>query len=234
MKKAFEGFNENLIVTSVSPWLMERAKQSPILADMKHVVVMNGLDTNVFKVYDTQDLKEKHGIKDEKVIFHATPSFVNDPKHIKGGYYILKLAEMFKGQNVKIVVAGSYDESIDFPDNMIMLGRVGNQAELARYYSMADLTVIASQKETFSMIIAESMSCGTPVVGFLAGGPETITIKEYSDFAEYGDSDALYQLAKKRLDSEYNKEEISEAAHIAYAKSVMTQGYINTYKEVLG
>ena len=39
MKKAFEGFN-NLIVTSVSPWLMERAKESPILADKRHFVVL--------------------------------------------------------------------------------------------------------------------------------------------------------------------------------------------------
>ena len=31
MKKAFEGFGEDLIITSVSPWLMERAQDSPIL-----------------------------------------------------------------------------------------------------------------------------------------------------------------------------------------------------------
>jgi hypothetical protein len=55
MKKAFDGF-ENLVVTSVSPWLMERAKQSPILADKNHTVVYNGLDTNVFKLYQIQDL----------------------------------------------------------------------------------------------------------------------------------------------------------------------------------
>ena len=72
MKKAFDGFNENLIVASVSPWLMERAKQSPILADKKHTVVYNGLDTDVFKLYEAQDLKDKHGIADEKIIFHAT------------------------------------------------------------------------------------------------------------------------------------------------------------------
>lgn len=31
MYTAFDGFNDNLIVASVSPWLMERAKKSPIL-----------------------------------------------------------------------------------------------------------------------------------------------------------------------------------------------------------
>lgn len=48
MQKAFAGFKkENLIIVSVSPWLMERAKQSPILAGKQHTVVMNGLDTIV-------------------------------------------------------------------------------------------------------------------------------------------------------------------------------------------
>ena len=231
MKKAFDGFNENLIVTSVSPWLMGRAVQSPILADKNHMVVMNGLDTDIFKIYDTDDLREKHGIRDEKVVFHATPFFSDDMKHQKGGYYVLEIAK--KMPDVKFVIAGNYNSDVRVPDNVILLGRVSNQVELARYYSMADLTVIAGKKETFSMILAESMACGTPVVGFYAGGPETIAIKEYSDFAEFGDSDTLYELAKARLEKNHNKSEISEAAHKAYAKAVMTQGYLNAYKEVL-
>ncbi len=232
MKKAFDTFNDNLIVTSVSPWLMGRAVQSPILSDKRHVVVMNGLDTEIFKIYDTQDLREKHGIKDEKVVFHATPVFSDDIKHQKGGYYVIELAK--KLPNVKFIVAGNYTEGIKVPDNMILLGRVSNQTELAKYYSMADLTVITGRKETFSMILAESMACGTPVVGFFAGGPETIAIKDYSDFAEFGDVEALYALAKNRLDIKHNKAEISQAAHKAYAKAVMTEGYVNTYKEMLG
>ena len=51
MKNAFDGFDDDLIVTSVSPWLMERAKQSPILEGKKHCVVFNGLDTNIFHTY---------------------------------------------------------------------------------------------------------------------------------------------------------------------------------------
>lgn len=228
MKEAFDGF-DNLVVTSVSPWLMERAKQSPILADKKHVVVLNGLDTTVFKVYDTQDLRDKHGVNGERVVFHATPSFNNDPNHIKGGYYILKLAEMLKDQNIKFIVAGSYDESIEIPDNMIMLGRVNDQRELARYYSMADATVIASQRETFSMIVAESLSCGTPIVGFKAGAPEQITIPEYSSFVEYGNVEKFKDALDSILKRDYEKTEISGNAHLKYSKEKMLEGYLKEY-----
>ena len=44
MEEAFSGF-DNLIVTSVSPWLEKRAKQSPILGDKIHYTVLNGIET---------------------------------------------------------------------------------------------------------------------------------------------------------------------------------------------
>ncbi|MBO5439476.1 MAG: glycosyltransferase [Clostridia bacterium] len=229
MKKAFDGF-ENLTVVAVSSWLMERAKQSPILADKNHTVVLNGLDTGVFKHYDASELRDKHNLTDEKIIFHASPNFNNDINSIKGGYYILKLAEMLKDENVKIIVAGSYDASIKAPENVILLGRVSNQEELAKYYSMADLTVLTSKKETFSMVVAESLSCGTPVVGFLAGGPEQIAIKDYSDFVAQGDIEALYNAVQKTLSKNYNKEEIARKAENIYSKKSMVDGYKKIYK----
>ncbi len=230
MKKAFDGF-DNLTVVSVSPWLMERAKQSPILADKNHTVVLNGIDTGIFHIYDTDDLRKKHGITNEKIIFHATSGFSGNINHIKGGYYILELAKRLKDENVKIIVAGSYDESIEIPSNMIMLGRVSNQEELAKYYSMAELTVIASKKETFSMIVAESMCCGTPIVGFYAGAPEQIAIKEYSQFVEYGNADLLCKATKEMLYATLDKEEISGKAMDTYSKKKMLQGYLDVYKK---
>ena len=230
MKKAFDGF-ENLTVTSVSPWLMDRAKQSPILADKKHCVVLNGLDTETFKRYDTAELRKKHGLTDEKIIFHASPSFNNDPNHIKGGYYVLSLAEKMRGENVKFLVAGQYPSDLKVPSNVILLRAVSDQKLLAQYYAMADLTVLASKKETFSMICAESLCCGTPIVGFEAGAPETISLPEYSEFVEYGNVDLLKNSVEKWLaKSDFDKEKISELAKKRYSAEKMTEGYIEVYK----
>ena len=228
MKKAFEGF-ETLKITSVSPWLMERAKQSPILGGFDHCVVYNGLDTSVFNLKDASDLKQKHGLTNEKIILHVTPRFSNVKGHNKGGYYILELAKMLEKENVKILVAGSCETEFDIPENVIMLGKVSNQQELAKYYSLADVTVIASKRETFSMVVAESLSCGTPVAGFYAGGPEQIAIKEHSAFSQYGDTDALCEGVLNLLDKENNKQEISNKAALVYSKSKMVNDYIKAY-----
>ncbi len=229
MRKAFEGF-DNLIVASVSPWLMERAKQSPILADKEHCVVLNGLDTDIFKLYETESIRKKHGLTNEKVVFHATPKFNNDPDHIKGGYYVLKIAEKMKDQNVKFFVAGPHSEPLDVPESVILLGSITDQALLAQYYSMADVTLLASKKETFSMICAESLSCGTPIVGFKAGAPEQITLPEYGKFVEYGDIDALCCELMKVLTNDYDRNVLEEKAHKVYNKANMIEEYIKIYK----
>lgn len=236
MKKAFEGF-EKLHVTSVSPWLMERAMQSPILADKKHSVVFNGLDTDVFHPYDTQALREQLKIpQGTKIIFHVTRSFNLNPDHIKGACHVVKLAEMMRGEKVQFVVAGPYDTSKEYPENMLMLGRISDQKELAKLYSLADVTLLTSKKETFSMICAESLCCGTPIVGFKAGAPERISLSDYSYFCEQGDYANLYREIKKffgQSDAELSGK-IASIALETYSQRRMANAYLDGYRQLYG
>lgn len=233
MKAAFDGF-EDISVVSVSPWLKSRAESSPILKDKKHSVVLNGVNTEIFKRYNTQDLREKHDLTEKKVVFYATPNFIPDIGHIKGGYYVIKLAERLRDKGYVFVVAGNYPEGIQVPSNVILLGRVIEQIELAKYYSMADITLLTSKRETFSMVTAESLCCGTPVIGFKAGGPEQIALEEYSQFVEYGNLDALERIITEsaRL-SEEEARRLVALAELKYAKSVMLANYIKIYEQAI-
>ena len=230
MHNAFKGF-KNIEVISVSPWLMNRAQKSPILSDLKHEVILNGLDTSIFKRYDTTELKKKLGIKNKKIIFHATAQFNNNIDHIKGGYYVIELAKRLKNKNVQILVAGTYQKNTDIPENITLLGKISDQQLLAMYYSLADVFLLTSKKETFSMTTAESLCCGTPVVGFKAGAPELITIQEFSSFVENGNLDELYKETIKWLNTEKDIK-IEQLAHNKYSKDKMVKGYIDIYQKL--
>ncbi len=231
MKKAFDGFDKDLLVVSVSPWLMERAKQSPILQEKKHSVVFNGLDKDIFHHYETSDLRKQYNCENKKIVFHATPTFSNDPNHIKGGYYILELAK--KMPEVQFIIAGDCDETIHPSENVVLLGKITDQTLLARYYSMADVTVIASKRETFSMIVAESLCCGTPVVGFKAGGPEKIALTEHSVFVAYGDLTSMRAALMSIFNNQTREDFCEEAAEI-YSVQSMFKKYTLLYKEIMG
>lgn len=229
MYNAFKDFS-NLTIVSVSPWLMNRAKESPMLMDKRHITILNGIDTNIFKHYETDDLKNNMGLESKKIIFHATANFSDDVNNIKGGYYVLELAKMLKDENVQILVAGKCEPNIKVPSNVTLLGEVQDQKLLAKYYSMADVTLLTSKKETFSMVTAESLCCGTPVVGFKAGAPEQIAIKEYSSFVEHGNIDELCKEVLKFLNIKKSIK-LEKRVKDKYSKESMINRYIEIYKE---
>lgn len=232
MKKAFEGFEENLIVVSVSPWLKDRAISSPILSNHKHTIIYNGLDTSIFK-YSKNNLRKEFGLKENNmVIFHVTPNFTDAPNHNKGGRYIIELAKLMP--EYIFVVAGPILGTIpEVPDNVKLLGAITDSNDLASLYSMANVTVLTSKKETFSMVCAESLCCGTPIVGFKAGAPEQISLPDYSTFVTYGNTLALAEAIKKISNQTIHKDDISYQAHQVYSKETMVKQYIDTYKKLI-
>lgn len=236
MYSAFKGFKkENLVFTSVSPWVNKRAVMSPITNGYDHRVVLNGLDTNVFHHYDRSCISDKRlsSIQQDKIIFHATAVFnANDPSYPKGGYYIKELAKRMP--DVAFVVASLATQDADnLPDNLILWGRTQSQVELAQLYSISDLCVITSNRETFSMVTAESLCCGTPVVGFMAGGPESIALSEFSSFVEYGNIDELEMKIKECLASKHDYDLIQSRASALYSKETMASNYLEIYKSLL-
>ncbi|MBP3706138.1 MAG: glycosyltransferase, partial [Clostridia bacterium] len=230
MKKAFDGFNNNLVVTSVSPWLMDRAQNSIILGDKKHTVVMNGLDTSVFYPHGADEIRKKHNLEDKKFVLFVTPVFSIDKNHIKGGWYLIELAKRMP--EVVFGVIGAREQYDNLPKNVINIGRVDDQDTLAKYYSAANATILLSQRETFSMVTAESLCCGTSVIGFKAGGPETISIDKFCSFVPYGDIDDIQNKLEQKLNCEKD-ERISQKAASKYDKRTMANSYLNEYSELL-
>lgn len=235
LSDAFEGF-DNLALVAVSPWLADRARQSPFLAGKQIVVIENGVDTKqVFFPVDSRALRNKFGLLDTQVLLHVTAAFSTKLGHHKGGWFILELAKRLHNEPIKFLIVGNRHISEDLPDNVLNLGRTENQQELAAYYSLANLTILTSKRETYSMVCAESLCCGTPVVGFKAGGPETIALPEYSKFVEYGNLDELESAIRRWLQKKrsFGTSSLAEIAEQRYSKEKMFREYLSIYTDLL-
>jgi len=240
MKNAIHKIHD-IRVVSVSPWVYERSSISPIMDSIPQLTIFNGINTSIFYPRTTR-LKEQLGIKDStKVILYVTAAFNPLEYKNKGGGYIVELAKRIEKEDAIVLVLGrsakGAEDAIVGIDNLKYLGMVSNQNLLAEYYSIADVTVITSDRETFSMPVAESICCGTPVIGFKAGGPESIAYDKMSCFVDYGDISTLIHevkdnwldLKRKGAFSEY----VTETKKM-YSAENMARKYLDLYKEIVG
>lgn len=228
MKDAFFDSQDNIQIVSVSPWLQDRAKQSPMLSQHKHRVVLNGIDTNIFTPTIKEELLNKYKSNNKKIVLHVTARFSDQNK---GGNYILEMAEKLGDDYIVLLVGKGLPSQESVPNKVVCIGEISDPKELAAYYSISDVTVLTSKRETFSMICSESLCCDTPIAGFYAGAPEQIAHPEYSSFSEYGDIDGL--LKNVIYWANCNKDgKCASVSKKIYNRSVMVDKYIEIFEEM--
>ena len=120
------------------------------------------------------------------------PSFVSS---VKGSAQAVKalrvLASKIPSNDCVVLCAGELDVVLDVPFETINVGFIRNKHRLAQFYSAADVTLIPSTEETFSNTAAESVSCGTPIVGFRVGAIPEIAQGPRGRAVPLNDVDAL-------------------------------------------
>lgn len=213
-------------IVTPSQWLADRVRQS-FLADKPILVIHNGIDTeHVFYPRDTTALREKYRLGDKKVVLSVAPNIMDERK---GGKWVLELSKRSELAGYQFVLVGA-DETKQISPNVLMVKRTTSQDELAEWYSLASCFVICSKRETFSLVTVESLCCGTPVVGFRSGAPETIALKEYSAFVGYRDIDELSCVVATWLSRNKDRNVIAKAAQALFSKENMCEQYIDLYK----
>lgn len=231
MRKAFAGL-ENCRAVAVSDWVLDRARQSDIMKDIPMVTIENGVDPEIYYPRDTQERKTELGVQDQPTVLFCTAAFSDQENDNKGGRFILELADRLKQDHVQVLVAALSADIRGEHENIRILGAVTDENRLAELYAMADVLVITSKRETFSMPLAEALMCGTPVAGFYAGGPEAIAIREYTRFCPYGDVDALYSHVRELIACRYDPQVIAQRAREKYSVETMCEKYLKLVEEV--
>lgn len=221
-KKELLGDLDFTIVTP-SQWLADRVKLS-FLRDKKIEVIHNGIDTSIFHPVDTTELRSRWKIdKNKKIVLFIAPEVMDKRK---GGQWVLEIAKMMEKEDIVFLMVGRGIQPQKYNGNIIFVGAINNPNILAQYYSMADIFLLCSERETYSMTCAEALSCGTPVVGFKCGAPETVFKGAYVKFVEYGDLLGLMLAILGSLDLKKCKK-----INIDYSVDNMANQYVFQYRK---
>lgn len=221
-----------------SHWLKDQASQSPILQHQSINVVANPIDSNVFSTSDDRSKRETLGIADDEFAVMLIANNLNNPyKGIVDGIAALNQIQHPKAK--VIIVGRSADElanQIQLPSAAIPY--TSSPAELAEYYRAVDLLLIPSKCETFGLVAAEAMACGTPVIAFDAGAlREVIGDQQTGIVVSARDIDELARQVDALADNPARRQQMSESAvrRIRDQFSVLdhTQTTVDVYRKII-
>ena len=106
---------------------------------------------------------------------------------------IHSVASMETPSNLKVLVIGGSKQDKEFNNAQELVNalEVANKVDLLGtleheslplYYQAADVCVVPSYYESFSLVALESMACGTPVVASRVGGLQTVVKDNQSGY----------------------------------------------------
>jgi glycosyltransferase involved in cell wall biosynthesis len=223
-----------LHVVCPSRWLFDQAKRS-ILSGQSIHLIYNGIDTNIYSPTEKTEARKKLGLPLGKVIilFVANGGRRNP---WKGGDFFDTVAENNVG-NTEMLFLSLGERQEGERINMRLIRFPPEKSTMALYYSAADLLLYPSLADSFGLVVAEAMACGTPVVSFNTGGiPEIIEHGQNGYVARYKDLDDLQRgmdcvLQRQRDDSVADSARKRIVSFFSFER--MANEYSRLYEEVL-
>ncbi len=170
-------------IVTPSHWLGNSAQQSSLLKNKPISVIPYPINTDIFTPQDKVAARERLGLKQVgKYVLFGAMNALDDQR--KGYQYIDKAVKLLASQghtDIQLVIFGtskSFEERNECI-SIIYLNSINNDAKMIDLYSAADVTVVPSISENLSLVIMESLACGTPVVAFdIGGNPDMIDHKK--------------------------------------------------------
>ncbi|MCM3718908.1 N-acetyl-alpha-D-glucosaminyl L-malate synthase BshA [Fictibacillus phosphorivorans] len=230
------GIEKSDSVTAVSHQLKKDTEQ--LLKTQKEIIpVHNFVDERVYYRRDNHlELKQTYGIKDhEKVIVHIS-NFrpVKRIQDVIQAFYKIRNEMDSKllliGNGPEFTVACELVSELNIEDDVLFLGKQENVGEL---FSICDLKLLLSEKESFGLVLLEAMACGVPVIGTNIGGlPEVIVDGETGYMVEVGDTDAVAAKAISLLRDEDKLNRFRENAVLHVRENFLSEKIVSEYEEI--
>ncbi|MEM1502011.1 N-acetyl-alpha-D-glucosaminyl L-malate synthase BshA [Domibacillus sp. 8LH] len=230
------GIEQSDAVTAVSHSLVKQTKE--MIAPDKHIeTVYNFIDERVYRPVETaRHLRKEFGIKDEeKVVIH-----VSNFRAVKRVTDVIKvfanIAEqmpaklLLVGDGPEMTVVCRLAESLGLEGQVLYLGKQNNLAEL---YTISDVKLLLSEKESFGLVALEAMACGVPCIGTNAGGiPEVIEDGENGFVRPIGDIEAISGAAIELLTNEALYERMKQRSMKTVQEQFHSSDIVKQYERI--
>lgn len=222
---------EKLTVVTVSEWLRGEVEKSQIqCSDL--LCIHNGIDVDRFRPVQSS-IRTKYNIGNKYMFLCVSDGW--DTR--KGIETVIELSKNIDDNSCIVMIGLEKTQLKELPDNIIGMERTWNQDELVEFYSTADVLFNPSKEETFGLVTAEAMACGTPAIVFnVTACPEIVgnnkcgyVIKE----SPYDKNAIEKNLSNCYLDKQKYSDFCRERVVEEFSKENMKNGYLTLYTNLV-
>jgi glycosyltransferase involved in cell wall biosynthesis len=159
-------------------------------------VIPNVVDEQIFVAPRADEARDSHHllfvglirhVKGLDILIHALghllPEFPGLRLSVAGGAF-------YRAYERDAAEVRSLVQALGLQDRVAFLGEV-SPTDVSALMRRSALLVVPSRRETFSLVTAEALACGTPVVATRCGGPEEILTPETGELADVNDAASL-------------------------------------------
>ncbi len=234
LAKAWLAFRWADMVLPVSRALQHAIERYGLRAHFK--VIPNVVDTKLF--FPPLEVRNGSGVK--RIVF------VGQLVPIKGIHYLLKATSHLRNKrdDWHLDIVGDGKERVEYErltadlklGDMVTFHGSRSRREVAEFLRRADLFVLPSLAETFSVPAAEALACGTPVLSTRCGGPEEFIVEDVGFLVPCGDADALFQGLDQMFNNLhlYSRQRISQFARERFSPEVVGAQLHAVYQSLIG
>ncbi|MCG8397376.1 N-acetyl-alpha-D-glucosaminyl L-malate synthase BshA [Bacillus atrophaeus] len=207
-----------------------------IKPEKKIETIYNFIDERVYLKKKTRSIKEKYGISpDEKVVVHV--SNFRKVKRVQDVIHVFR--NIVNQTKAKLLLVGDGPEkSVACElvrryglENQVML--LGNQDRVEELYSISDVKLLLSEKESFGLVLLEAMACGVPCIGTNVGGiPEVIKNNVSGFLVDIGDIEDASAKALRILEDEKLSKQFTDAALHMLKSEFSSQKIVSEYEQI--
>lgn len=184
--------------------IIENSKYLKKINSSKIELLVNGVDFEIFSPWP----KELQLDKLEKTML-----FVGNAMPIKRLDLLIKVLLRFKEKNIRLVIVGggyaikkykNLAKELKVIEKISFEGYVDDKRLLANYYNLADITIVPSDYESFSLSALSAVMCGCPVVvSNKTAFKKEVAEHSLGDIFEVGNVDDLFEKINNVLNKNY-------------------------------
>jgi glycosyltransferase involved in cell wall biosynthesis len=203
-------------VIAVSDALKRRMVELGVEAG-KIATIRNGVDREVFYPRDRMEARRRLKLDPQARVIVTASALVP----LKGIDRLVDAMALMRDANAKLYVIGEGPQRAaletriaryDLADRVHLVG-FKSQAELAEWYSAADLFCLASHREGCPNVVIEAMACGLPVVAADVGGVgELVSRPDYGRAILIPTAENFAAEIEAALEARWSREEIAKSS----------------------